>query len=302
VCAAGKADPTQRRGCPGWQSHWTGADCVRHGCCSVTTPNPDPKHFPWCFSKPGAALHNDPGRMYVDQDYFIATSAGDPLTPFIDQGWWGSDPQCGTDHCCRKTGSRVVGTLPFPRNWTINMTSNNAAAVLMPDRQTLVQFQPLVRCAPGSPIFSLPPQQFMNWAGRQNLSILGDGIWGAHGGSHLSSIGGTVRKGELLPGAPPISHALKLMLWAEQYVRSAPSLRDKNTQHIGKSQPNCRTRRRGHSHIAVCRCCRVCSTGQATRACRAFAGRRSTVTAHTRARGARPAPARLTSTTARTST
>ena len=76
---------------------------------------------------------------------FAATSASDPATPFVDQGWWGSDAQCGRDHCCRKTASKLVGTLPFPYNWTINMTSNNAAAVLMPDRETLVQFQPLVR-------------------------------------------------------------------------------------------------------------------------------------------------------------
>ena len=219
VCAAGKANPAQRRGCPGWQSHWTGADCVQHGCCSVTTPNPDPQHYPWCFSKPGAAVPsvNDPDRMYVDTDYFIATAPTDPPTPFVDQGWWGSDAQCGRDHCCRKPGARTIGTLPFPRDWTINMTSNNAAAVLMPDRETLVQFQPLVRCTPGSPLFSLPPAEFMNWPGKKNLSILGDGAWGAHGGSHLSSIGGTVRRGELLPSAPPIPHALKLMLFAERY-------------------------------------------------------------------------------------
>ena len=51
------------------------------------------------------------------------------------------------------------------------------------------------------------------WA---NVSILSaeNSSWGAHGGSHLSSIGGTIRRGELLPGAPPIRHALKLMLWA----------------------------------------------------------------------------------------
>ena len=43
-------------------------------------------------------------------------------------------------------------------------------------------------------------------------SIFGDGIGGAHGGSGLSSIGGSIRLGELLPGAPPIPHALKIEL------------------------------------------------------------------------------------------
>jgi hypothetical protein len=47
--------------------------------------------------------------------------------------------------------------------------------------------------------------------------VLGNGTWGAHGGSGLSSIGGTIRLGELLPDAPPIRHALKLQLYARDY-------------------------------------------------------------------------------------
>ena len=115
-------------------------------------------------------LVDDPERIYVDQDYFIATAHTDPLTPMFNQGWWGNDPQCGTDHCCQKRTAKEVGTLPFPYNWTINMTSNNAAAVLLPDRETLVQFQPLVRCTPGSPLFSLPPSAFFGH-GRMRASL-----------------------------------------------------------------------------------------------------------------------------------
>jgi len=37
------------------------------------------------------------------------------------------------------------------------------------------------------------------------------------GGSGLSSFGGAIRLGELLPGAPPIQHALKLELFAHAY-------------------------------------------------------------------------------------
>ncbi len=43
-----------------------------------------------------------------------------------------------------------------------------------------------------------------------NISILEDGRFGAHGGSGLSSVGGTIRSGELDPDAPPIPHALKV--------------------------------------------------------------------------------------------
>ena len=40
---------------------------------------------------------------------------------------------------------------------------------------------------------------------------------GAHGGSGLSAIGGTIRLHEIEPDAPPIAHALKLELFARQY-------------------------------------------------------------------------------------
>ena len=224
LCAAGKANPSARTGCPGWQPQWTVADCLRHSCCYDPHPDPDPHHYSWCFAQANADRWA-PARMYVDIDYFIAASSSDPATPFVDQGWWGSDSECGRDHCCRKPSAKQTGTLPFPRDWTVNMTSNNAAALLMPDQETLVQFQPLVRCTPGSPLFSLPPRDFYPNRSRtpptgllsQNASILGEGTWGAHGGSHLSSIGGTIRLGELLPHAPPIPHAIKLMLFAARY-------------------------------------------------------------------------------------
>ena len=76
----------------------------------------------------------------------------------------------------------------------VNMTSNNAAAVLLPDNVTLVQFQPLVRCSAGSPVFGLDLgfRDYNMPTAPANLSILGDGAWGAHGGSHLSSIGTTL--------------------------------------------------------------------------------------------------------------
>jgi hypothetical protein len=161
----------------------------------------------------------------VDTDHFIATSVGDPLTMFIDQGWWGGNDtrwggKCGRNHCCLE-GNRT-GVIPFPRDRLVAPAGsrlqgdNNAAAILLPDNETLVQFQPLYRCSPGSPLTSLTGTLHASWA---NVSILSaeNASFGAHGGSHLSSIGGTVRRGELLPRAPPIRHALKLMLLAKDY-------------------------------------------------------------------------------------
>jgi hypothetical protein len=86
----------------------------------------------------------------------------------------------------------------------------------MPDNVTLVQMQPLYVPEAGGPMIAWyhtgAPQAFP-WA----ISILGDGALGAHGGSGLSSFGGTIRSGELSASAPPISHALKIELWAHAY-------------------------------------------------------------------------------------
>lgn len=96
-----------------------------------------------------------------------------------------------------------------------NQANNNAMALLLPDNETLVQMQPVYRCGVyPSPLLARwgndtdgGPQNFPN-----TTSILGDGILGAHGGSGLSSIGGSIRLRELLPSSPPIGHALKIEL------------------------------------------------------------------------------------------
>ena len=171
-------------------------------------PPPSRSRYAWCYSNQTNGAGTYPHQFYVDTDYFIATQPTDPQTDFVDQGWWGQ-----RDHC--KVTGQVKGTIPFPHAWVGGLEGgNNAAAVLLPDNETLLQFQPLYRCEPGSPVLSMEWGLTQPWA---NVSILSDGIMGAHGGSHLSSIGGTVRRGELNATAGPIRHALKLMLWAKEY-------------------------------------------------------------------------------------
>ena len=150
-CAAGRADPTVRRGCHGWNSSWSSTTCTDAGCCYDPHPSPDPHGYAWCYSAQGPAAA-EPGQFYVDTDFYIATATTDPQAPFVNQGWWGLDPKCGRDHCCTAAApqGKVVGTITFPYNYTTNLSgNNNAAAVLMPDGKTMVQFQPLYRCTPG---------------------------------------------------------------------------------------------------------------------------------------------------------
>jgi hypothetical protein len=190
----------------------------------------------------------NPGNFHNDQDFIIRVTPDDPLTDWINQGDWGGDDHCALQtHSrsgvpCSDVDSSLsnqldgcVSRIRLPRTWTSasdcvggpaksdasncyskgNQNNNNAMALLLEDNVTLVQMQPAYRCGYyPAPLFARwgnttdgGPQRFAN-----TTSILGDGIGGAHGGSGLSSIGGSIRLGELLPGAPPIAHALKIEL------------------------------------------------------------------------------------------
>lgn len=100
-------------------------------------------------------------------------------------------------------GTAILATLPIPNEFLVpNSLYNNGAAVIEADGRTLTQTQPLTRCSFGSTATALgtfPP-----------LDLYGDGIAGAHGGSGLSTLGGTLRLGELRPGGKAPRHALKL--------------------------------------------------------------------------------------------
>lgn len=146
--------------------------------------------------------------FFSDDDYFIVTTASDPLVPWFDQGWWGV-PE-GTAHC-NITGS-LYTHIAFPATLTVTaFGNNNGAAILQPDGHTLVYTQPLYVCTPGAPVLSIVDHKYGTG------DIAGNGTWGGHGGSGLNAIGGTIRLGELMRGAPPMQHALKIELLAYQY-------------------------------------------------------------------------------------
>ena len=60
-----------------------------------------------------------------------------------------------------------------------------------------------------------PTSPYPGFLAGWNVSVFGDGANGAHGGSFLSSIGGTIRGGELTAGV--IRHALKLEVYGHDY-------------------------------------------------------------------------------------
>jgi hypothetical protein len=151
-------------------------------------------------------------------DYYFVTTEKDPIVPWYNPGNWGVG---------RNTGKVLNGYLRVPRTLIVPdatpvETPNNAVAFLQPDGQTLVQMTALTRTKIGGPIYGYTtpgyPKTFEN--------IYGSGITGGHGGSGLSSIGGTIRRGELLPSSANIKHALKINVQASRYLyNKAPGYR-----------------------------------------------------------------------------
>jgi hypothetical protein len=168
----------------------------------------------------------EPDSFFNDHDYVISTSAADPLTALYNQGEWGgacramnlSLREC---FCARRNTSRLVTRIAFPRNATFtSFGDNNAFAVVLPDRRTVVQSQPLYRCEAGGPVLALRDYLVDKHTGMPiNISLYSGGyatMLGPHGGTGLSAIGGTIRLGELAPNGS-INHALKLELNAKDY-------------------------------------------------------------------------------------
>ncbi len=144
-------------------------------------------------------------------NYYIITHTTDPQVPWYFPQHW------GVGRC--ELGGKQIGTIHVPKSLiipdaTVTETPNNAAAFLAPDGATLIQMNPLARCQPGGPVFGYPTPKTEN--------IYGLGITGGQGGSGLSSIGGTIRLGELLPTTPPIAHVLKLLVYAHRYLYHQP--------------------------------------------------------------------------------
>jgi hypothetical protein len=172
----------------------------------------------------------------ADREYFYKLKNGDPLRKVYAPGAWGQGRCTGDNY-------RFI-ELPIPDDLIIPdatnepyFTPNNAAAFLMPDDRTLVQLGPVARCQKGAPIYG--------WRSFPDVDIYSDGITGGHFGSGLSSIGGSIRKGELVNNEP-IRHALKVVIWGKNYLyysQSVPGFRwpainaDENArnQYFGKN-------------------------------------------------------------------
>ncbi|GIW86869.1 MAG: hypothetical protein KatS3mg108_1193 [Isosphaeraceae bacterium] len=98
--------------------------------------------------------------------------------------------------------------LVSPKTWR-GTTPKSGQAVLMPDRRTIKQTQPFARC-----VGEYATSRYVS----DDEDLYGMVFYGAHGRAWLSAIGGTLRVGELVPGAGPIPHVVKVNPHADQHL------------------------------------------------------------------------------------
>lgn len=157
---------------------------------------------PWNLPLSTAAVSRPAGLkpQFVEFDAeHINVNPADPVRPLTAAETLGVNQQ----DFARSTKTRNT-TTPVrvdPRD-TSDGGFNNCSAFLVdsPDRQTVVQGQPLKLDPGGAPSYDF------GWGPEQ---LTGDGIVGCHGGSGLSGIGGSIRRGEMR-GPEPLAHALKI--------------------------------------------------------------------------------------------
>ncbi|HEX9566400.1 MAG TPA: alkaline phosphatase family protein [Thermoplasmata archaeon] len=143
--------------------------------------------------------------MTTDPDVIILTPNATMTAVYYNSDGWSGGTRCTPQ-------GNVLFNAPIPGNFVVQgagpnnpdgTTPNYATAILMPDGHTLIQGQPFARCtADGSAT--------MWWSVSNDLYETG--VDGGHGGSKLSSIGGTIRLGELVPGGV-IRHVMKVNLF-----------------------------------------------------------------------------------------
>jgi hypothetical protein len=147
-----------------------------------------------------------PENVFPDENILIFAPSA-PLTSIYKTtaDWIADKKRCDTANIVFTQLDRV----PLPVSFSTDpgyygLTPNHAAAILMPNGRTIHQNQPFHRCGVSGTAVT-------GWI-LDSGDIFGPGTVGAHGGSRLSSIGGTIRIGELIPGGI-IRHSLQFGLY-----------------------------------------------------------------------------------------
>lgn len=147
--------------------------------------------------------------MTFDEDLIVLSPDAPLIDVYESSASWNREKDR-----CQKDG-KLMFSAPIPQSFIVSKetwdgaTPNAGLAVLMPDGRTIKQTQPFAKCDPNeaTSLFQFP-----------ETDLYGDGMYGAHGATHLSAIGGALRSHELTPTSGPIKHALKVNLFARKNV------------------------------------------------------------------------------------
>jgi hypothetical protein len=121
----------------------------------------------------------------------------------------------GTGNKCSPTNDQPASSplpyeVPIPASYVVpSNNGNGCATILAADGRTLKQMQPFARCTAGG-VATTKHTQFGDG------DLYKDGRIGAHGGSRLSALGGTIRLNELSPGARAPRHAIKINVYSQE--------------------------------------------------------------------------------------
>jgi len=161
-----------------------------------------------------AADINNGWNTSIDHEWFVKTTATDPFRTLYFPG-------PNTD---RDAGTTVswLGSIRLPDSFVVpdsypGYTPNDCSTILQPDGHRIYQLQPTTRPTIGGPVWGYPQTDWGQYPSEGDL--YGQGERGTHYGSGLSSIGGSIRKGELLSAGNP-RHALKVNLWGKYHYSS----------------------------------------------------------------------------------
>lgn len=148
--------------------------------------------------------------MTFDEDYIVMTP-DEPLMAIYENyaGWDRSKSRCTREGKLLFSAPISKDFIVSPDTWD-GVTPNAGLAVLMPDKRTIRQTQPFAHCTPTNEATS----QYVFG----DVDIYGDGMYGAHGGSGLSAVGGALRYGELTPDSGPIRHVLKVNIFGRKNI------------------------------------------------------------------------------------
>ncbi|MDA3821373.1 MAG: hypothetical protein PF450_01990 [Bacteroidales bacterium] len=147
--------------------------------------------------------------MTIDEDILFLDPEAPLQDVFFNPSGWNRE----IDRC--DPYDSVLLTIPLDKSFIVGpntwdgITPNSGVAAILKDGKTLVQTQPFAQCEEGiaTSKFTIKP-----------MDIYGEGMYGAHGGSGLSAIGGTLRLGELDETTDVIRHALKVNIFAGKNI------------------------------------------------------------------------------------